>query len=74
MHRCWAQGFLSENPAFAQGCADNGIVFVGPTVDNLMTFGDKTSARAQVADGHMIALLFSCRPFHFLWSILTESV
>jgi pyruvate carboxylase len=28
-----------------QACADNGIVFVGPTVENLNTFADKTSAR-----------------------------
>jgi pyruvate carboxylase len=39
-------GFLSESPEFAQACRDNGIEFVGPTVDNLNTFSDKTSARA----------------------------
>jgi len=39
-------GFLSESPEFAQACADAGITFVGPTVDNLNTFADKTSARA----------------------------
>mmetsp|Transcript_12902 Transcript_12902/g.19627 ORF Transcript_12902/g.19627 Transcript_12902/m.19627 type:complete len:1235 (+) Transcript_12902:119-3823(+) len=39
-------GFLSESPEFAQACADNGIVFVGPTIDNLNTFSDKTSARS----------------------------
>lgn len=38
-------GFLSENPAFAQACADNDIVFVGPSVDVLRSLGDKTSAR-----------------------------
>lgn len=38
-------GFLSENPDFAQACRENGIEFVGPTVDNLNTFSDKTSAR-----------------------------
>jgi pyruvate carboxylase len=39
-------GFLSENPEFAKACRDNGIEFVGPTVENLNTFSDKTSARA----------------------------
>ena len=39
-------GFLSEDPKFAQACEDAGITFVGPTVDNLNTFSDKTSARA----------------------------
>mmetsp|Transcript_5521 Transcript_5521/g.7772 ORF Transcript_5521/g.7772 Transcript_5521/m.7772 type:complete len:1187 (+) Transcript_5521:80-3640(+) len=38
-------GFLSENPRFAQACADNGIVFVGPTPQQLSMFGDKTDAR-----------------------------
>lgn len=38
-------GFLSENPVFAQACADAGIIFVGPSVDVLNRLGDKTSAR-----------------------------
>lgn len=38
-------GFLSESPEFAQACSDAGITFVGPTVENLNTFSDKTSAR-----------------------------
>lgn len=45
-------GFLSESSEFAQACEDNDIVFVGPTVDNLETFADKTSARsAAIAAG-----------------------
>ncbi|CAM9814610.1 unnamed protein product [Ascophyllum nodosum] len=38
-------GFLSERTDFAQACKDSGITFVGPTPENLQTFGDKTSAR-----------------------------
>ena len=38
-------GLLSENADFAQALNDNGIVFVGPTVDNLRNFGDKTTAK-----------------------------
>jgi acetyl/propionyl-CoA carboxylase alpha subunit/acetyl-CoA carboxylase carboxyltransferase component len=38
-------GFLSENPQFARRCADEGVVFVGPTPDQLEVFGDKTRAR-----------------------------
>lgn len=38
-------GFLSENQNFAKALEDNGITFIGPTVNNLDTFGDKTSAR-----------------------------
>jgi len=45
-------GFLSESPEFAQACEDAGIVFVGPTVENLNRFADKTSARkAAIAAG-----------------------
>jgi len=38
-------GFLSENESFASALEEAGIVFVGPTVKNLQTFGDKTAAR-----------------------------
>jgi len=38
-------GFLSESPEFAQLCEDAGVKFVGPTVENLNTFADKTTAR-----------------------------
>lgn len=38
-------GFLSENERFASELEKNGVVFIGPTVHNLQTFGDKTSAR-----------------------------
>jgi pyruvate carboxylase len=38
-------GFLSENPDFAKACAENGIAFVGPTVEALEKLGDKTFAR-----------------------------
>lgn len=38
-------GFLSENPNLAQACEDNGITFVGPSVEALRKLGDKTIAR-----------------------------
>jgi urea carboxylase len=39
-------GFLSENAAFAEACEDAGIVFIGPTPDNIRAFGLKHTARA----------------------------
>jgi 3-methylcrotonyl-CoA carboxylase alpha subunit len=39
-------GFLSENAAFAQACADAGIVFVGPSPDAIRTMGLKDRAKA----------------------------
>lgn len=38
-------GFLSENPAFADACQDQGLVFIGPTAAALRAVGNKTSAR-----------------------------
>jgi len=38
-------GFLSENPDFAQACADAGIVFIGPSPETMRSLGDKVSAR-----------------------------
>jgi urea carboxylase len=38
-------GFLSENVAFASACEAAGIVFVGPTADNIRAFGLKHAAR-----------------------------
>ncbi len=39
-------GFLSENPAFAEACADAGIVFVGPPPSAMRAMGSKSSAKA----------------------------
>ncbi len=39
-------GFLSERADFAQACADAGLVFIGPTAEQLGLFGDKARARA----------------------------
>ncbi|MCL4135956.1 UNVERIFIED_CONTAM: hypothetical protein GTU68_005425 [Idotea baltica] len=42
-------GFLSENHAFSEICGSCGIQFIGPSVKNMKTMGDKARAR-QVAD------------------------
>ncbi|MGC3980728.1 MAG: 5-oxoprolinase/urea amidolyase family protein [Steroidobacteraceae bacterium] len=39
-------GFLSENAAFAEVCAAAGIVFIGPTPQQMRDFGLKHTARA----------------------------
>ncbi|MDH6500712.1 5-oxoprolinase/urea amidolyase family protein [Streptomyces sp. SAI-149] len=39
-------GFLSEDATFARRCEDAGIVFVGPTPEQLELFGTKHTARA----------------------------
>ncbi len=39
-------GFLSENAGFAEACAAAGIVFIGPTPQQMRDFGLKHTARA----------------------------
>ncbi|SFV06531.1 urea carboxylase [Pseudoduganella namucuonensis] len=39
-------GFLSENAAFAEACAEAGIRFIGPTPHQMREFGLKHTARA----------------------------
>ena len=38
-------GFLSENADFAQKIADAGLVFIGPTPENIRLMGEKNQAR-----------------------------
>ncbi len=38
-------GFLSENMEFARKLRENGVTFIGPTVENLDHFGNKATAR-----------------------------
>lgn len=46
-------GFLSENAGFAEACAGQGIVFIGPTPRQMREFGLKHTARQIAADHHV---------------------
>ncbi len=48
-------GFLSENVAFAEACEAAGVIFIGPTPDNIRAFGLKHTARA-LARAHGVPL------------------
>ncbi|MDD4359718.1 MAG: acetyl-CoA carboxylase biotin carboxylase subunit [Syntrophaceticus sp.] len=39
-------GFLAENPYFAKACAEQGIKFIGPTENAILTMGAKATARS----------------------------
>jgi len=49
-------GFLSENAAFARACADNEIVFVGPSPDVMDRMGDKVDAKAAAKEAGLPVL------------------
>lgn len=49
-------GFLSENPEFVERCEQKGIIFIGPTPDQMRDFGLKHAARA-LAEKNNIPLL-----------------
>jgi acetyl-CoA carboxylase, biotin carboxylase subunit len=47
VHPGW--GFLAENPAFAEACLDNELVFVGPSAKTMARMGDKATAKQEMA-------------------------
>ncbi len=49
-------GFLSENAAFAEACEAAGIVFIGPTPNQMKAFGLKHTAR-ELAEKNGVPLL-----------------
>jgi len=46
VHPGW--GFLAENPAFVEACADNDLVFIGPSAETMARMGDKVRAKAEM--------------------------
>jgi len=43
-------GFLSENPGFAEACANNGLTFIGPPASSMRAMGDKVEARRRMIE------------------------
>jgi acetyl-CoA carboxylase biotin carboxylase subunit len=46
VHPGW--GFLAENPAFVEACADNELVFIGPSAEVMARMGDKVQAKHEM--------------------------
>ena len=43
-------GFLAENAEFSEICGSSGLVFIGPTPEQIRTMGDKATARRTVME------------------------
>lgn len=43
-------GFLSESAEFAQACADNDIIFIGPKAQHIELFGDKMASKVAMKE------------------------
>ncbi|MGR6778883.1 acetyl/propionyl/methylcrotonyl-CoA carboxylase subunit alpha [Moritella viscosa] len=46
-------GFLSENANFAQACTQQGLIFIGPSVDAITTMGSKSAAKTIMETAHV---------------------
>jgi urea carboxylase len=49
-------GFLSENAEFAEACANSGVVFIGPTPEQMRAFGLKHTARRIAKESGVLLL------------------
>ncbi|MGB0100728.1 MAG: pyruvate carboxylase [Nocardioides sp.] len=65
-------GFLSENPALAEACANAGITFIGPTSDVLELTGNKARAIA-AAKAAGVPTLASVEPSTDVDSLVTAA-
>ncbi|MBM7563260.1 urea carboxylase [Paenibacillus sacheonensis] len=65
-------GFLSENAAFARACREHGIVFIGPTPEQMEMFGLKHSAR-EIAERAGVPMLPGTALISELDEALTEA-
>lgn len=59
-------GFLAENPKFAKRCAEEGIVFIGPSPEQIQMFGDKVDARAMAIRAGIPVIPGTPEPIHSL--------
>ena len=57
-------GFLSERPAFVEACEAAGLVFIGPTAENMRLAGSKLGAREVMQKAGVPVIPGSQQPLH----------
>ena len=57
-------GFLSENAEFARRCAEEGIVFIGPSPDVMEALGDKISSKIVAKEAGVATIPGVEKPIH----------
>jgi acetyl-CoA carboxylase biotin carboxylase subunit len=67
-------GFLSENPRFAQACADAGIPLVGPSAESMRLMGSKTGARSVLLKSGVPTVPGTYRALTSLEEAMTEAM
>ncbi|MWA03663.1 acetyl-CoA carboxylase biotin carboxylase subunit [Actinomadura sp. LD22] len=55
-------GFLSEDADFAEACAESGLAFIGPPAGVMRRLGDKSTARAAMAEAGLPLLPGAVEP------------
>jgi acetyl-CoA carboxylase biotin carboxylase subunit len=55
-------GFLAENQGFSRNCAENGIVFIGPSASSIALMGDKIASRKAVTSAGVPVISGSQEP------------
>lgn len=65
-------GFLSENTGFAEACEAEGIVFIGPTPDQIRQFGLKHTSR-EIAQAAQVPLVPGTSLLHSLENAVAEA-
>jgi acetyl-CoA carboxylase, biotin carboxylase subunit len=66
-------GFLSEDPDFAEICARNGLVFIGPRPEVMAKLGDKVAARRLMAEAGLPILPGTLDPVSTATEVLAEA-
>ncbi|MBB5919571.1 acetyl-CoA carboxylase biotin carboxylase subunit [Actinoalloteichus hoggarensis] len=66
-------GFLSEDPDFAEICARNDLVFVGPRPEVVSRLGDKALARSLMSDAGLPVLPGTIEPVRSAGEVVEEA-